>query len=52
MVNPDKLALLEHWADQGALDEHARFHSTRPPFKPDLRAGNTEREDYTYNRTR
>jgi hypothetical protein len=23
-----------------------------PPFKPELRAVNTEREDYAYNRTR
>jgi hypothetical protein len=46
VVNPDKLALLERWTDQAALDAHARLHSTRPPFKLDLRAGNTEREDY------
>jgi quinol monooxygenase YgiN len=52
VVNPDKLALLERWADQAALDAHARLHSTLPPFKPELRGGGSEREDYTYNRTR
>ena len=51
VVNPDKLALLERWKDQAALDAHARLHSTRPPVKPELRAGPTEREDYAYNRT-
>ena len=52
VVNPDKLALIERWTDQAALDAHARLQSTRPPLKPELRAGPTEREDYTYNRTR
>ena len=52
VVNPDKLAILERWTDQGALDAHARLQSTRPPLRPELRAGDTEREDYTYNRTR
>ena len=52
VVNPDKLALLERWTDQAALDAHARLYSTFPPFKPELRAGPTEREDYAYNLTR
>ena len=52
VVNPDKLALLERWADQAALDVHARLNSTRPPLRPELRVGNGEREDYQYNRTR
>ena len=52
VVNPDKLALIERWKDQGALDAHARLHSKLPPFKPELRGGATEREDYVYNRTR
>jgi len=52
VVNPDKLALVERWTDQEALDAHAKLHSTLPPFKPELRAGKTEREDYVYNRTR
>ncbi len=51
VVNPDKLALLERWVDQGALDVHARVNSTRPPLLPELRAGSPEREDYEYNRT-
>ena len=51
-VNPDRLALLERWADQAALDAHARVNQTRPPLRPELRAGSGEREDYEYNRTR
>ena len=52
VANPDRLALLERWADQAALDVHARLNSTRPPLRPDLRAGAGEREDYQYGRTR
>jgi quinol monooxygenase YgiN len=52
VVNPDKLAILERWTDQAALDAHARLQSARAPLKAELRAGNTEREDYAYNRTR
>jgi quinol monooxygenase YgiN len=52
IVNPDKLALLERWADQAALDAHARLNSTRPALRPELRVGTGEREDYQYNRTR
>jgi quinol monooxygenase YgiN len=51
-LNPDKLALLERWSDQAALDVHAKLNSTRPALRPELRAGNGEREDYAYNRTR
>jgi hypothetical protein len=49
VVNPDKLAILERWTDQKALDAHARL--APPPFRPELRTGNTERGDYRYNRT-
>jgi quinol monooxygenase YgiN len=52
VVNPDKLALLERWTDQAALDAHAKLNSTRPSLRPELRLGQTEREDYAYNRTR
>jgi quinol monooxygenase YgiN len=52
VVNPDKLALLERWTDKAALDTHAKLNSTRPPLRPELRLGQTEREDYEYNRTR
>ncbi|MGH7031949.1 MAG: putative quinol monooxygenase [Stellaceae bacterium] len=52
VVNPDKLALLERWSDQAALDVHAKVNTTRPPLPSGLRAGNGEREDYQYNRTR
>ena len=51
VANPDRLALLEKWVDQAALDVHAKLNSTRPPLKPELRQG-SEREDYAYNRTR
>lgn len=52
VINPDKLAILERWADAGSLDEHARVQNARSPVRPDLRVGGTEREDYLYNRTR
>jgi len=52
VVNPDKLALLERWTDQMALDTHAKLNSTRPALHPELRVGSGEREDYQYNRTR
>jgi len=52
IVNPDKLAILERWRDQAALDAHAKLSSTRPSLLPELRAGRGEREDYHYNRTR
>ena len=52
VVDPDRLTLLERWADQAALDVHAQLNRTRPPLAPELRMGRGEREDYTYNRTR
>jgi quinol monooxygenase YgiN len=52
VADPDRLTLLERWADQAALDAHAKLNSTRPPLRPELRAGAGEREDYQYNRTR
>ena len=52
VVNPDRLALLERWSDQAALDTHARLNATRPALRPELRVGTGEREDYQYNRTR
>jgi quinol monooxygenase YgiN len=52
VANPDKLALLERWSDQAALDVHAKLQATRPPLRPELRVGAGEREDYQYNRTR
>jgi quinol monooxygenase YgiN len=50
VLNPDKLALLELWTDQAALDVHAKLNATRPPMPSGLRAG-SEREDYAYSRT-
>jgi quinol monooxygenase YgiN len=52
VLNPDKLALLELWKDQAALDAHAKVNATRPPLPEGLRFGTGEREDYQYNRTR
>lgn len=52
VLNPDKLALLELWSDQAALDQHAKVNATRPPMPEGLRLGGGEREDYAYNRTR
>jgi len=54
-VDPDRLVLLERWADQKALDVHAELNRTRPPLPgaAELRADAAgEREDYEYNRTR
>jgi quinol monooxygenase YgiN len=50
-LNPDKLALLELWTDQAALDTHAKLNATRPPMASHLRAGST-REDYEHRVTR
>ena len=52
VLDPDRLTLLERWSDQAALDAHARLNATRPPLRPELRAGSGEREDYEYKRTR
>jgi len=52
IADPDKLALLELWKDQAALDAHARLQAQRPSLPEGLRLGAGEREDYTYNRTR
>ena len=51
-LNPDKLALLELWTDQAALDVHAKVNATRAPLPPGLRADGGSREDYVYNRVR
>jgi quinol monooxygenase YgiN len=50
--HPDRMVLMERWTDQAALDVHAGVNSARPPMPPHLRSGQSEREDYTYNRTR
>ena len=52
VLNPDKLALLELWQDQAALDAHAKVNETRAPMPAALRSGGGEREDYEYNRVR
>jgi quinol monooxygenase YgiN len=52
VLNPDKLALLELWKDQAALDVHAKVNSTRAPLPAGLRAEGGSREDYEYNKVR
>ena len=52
VLDPDKLVLMEHWADQAALDTHSKLNATRPALPEHLRAGRGQREDYEYNRTR
>lgn len=52
VLNPDKLALLELWKDQAALDVHAKVNTTRAPFPAGLRADGGSREDYEYNKVR
>ena len=52
VLDPDRLALLERWSDQAALDVHAKLNATRESLPARLRAGPGEREDYQYNRTR
>jgi quinol monooxygenase YgiN len=52
VLNPDKLALLELWQDQAALDLHAKVNATRAPMPEGLRSGAGVREDYEYSRTR
>ena len=51
-LNPDKLVLLELWADQAALDVHAKVNQTRAPLPAGLRADGGSREDYKYNKVR
>ena len=52
VLNPDKLALLELWKDQAALDAHAEVNATRAPLPDGLRGSAGSREDYQYNKTR
>jgi quinol monooxygenase YgiN len=52
VTEPDKLVLLELWADQAALDVHAKVNATRAPLPAGLRKAGGSREDYGYNRVR
>jgi quinol monooxygenase YgiN len=51
-LDPDKLVLLERWADAAALAAHAEVNKTRAPLPAGLSAGRAEREDYEYSRVR
>lgn len=48
VLNPDKLALLELWTDQAALDVHAGVNTTRAPLPAGLRGSGGSREDYDF----
>ena len=50
--DPDRLVVLERWRDQASLDAHLELNKTRPKAPAHLMAGVSQREDYTYNRTR
>jgi quinol monooxygenase YgiN len=52
VLNPDKLALLELWKDQAALDVHAKVNETRAPLPAGLRGEGGSREDSEYNKVR
>jgi quinol monooxygenase YgiN len=52
VLDPDKLVLLERWADEAALEAHAKVHAKREPIPDGLRSGTSQREYYQYNRTR
>ncbi len=51
VVDADKLVLLEHWADEAALEAHRQVNATRSPLPSGLRTGPVEREDYQYSQT-
>src|SRR5258708_17085727 len=51
-LNPDRLALLERWSDQAALDAHAKLNATRPALRPRRRPGGAEHKGYRYKRPR
>jgi quinol monooxygenase YgiN len=47
-LDPDKLVLLELWADAAALEAHRQMNATRAPLPADLRGAPGSREDYEY----
>lgn len=49
---PDHFVLLEKWQDAASLEAHAERLKTREPLDRSLIAGTSQREDYSYNRTR
>lgn len=48
VLDPDRLTLLELWADDAALAEHAKMNATRAPLPRDLFGGPGQREDYVH----
>ena len=50
-VDPDRLVLLELWADQAALDAHAKMNATRAPLPAGLRGAPGGRGDYHCSKT-
>ncbi len=50
--NPDQVVVMERWVDQAALNVHAALNRSNPSNVRRFCAGNGQREDYQYNRTR
>ena len=51
-LEPDKLVVLELWADQAALDAHADRNAKNPPSIPQGLRKSGSREDYEFSPTR
>lgn len=51
-LDPDKLIVLELWADQAALDAHAERNAANPPSIPPGVRKSGSREDYEFHRAR
>ncbi|MEO5840909.1 MAG: antibiotic biosynthesis monooxygenase family protein [Acidimicrobiales bacterium] len=47
---PDKMIVLELWADQAALDAHAERNAANPPSVPAGLRASGSREDYEFDR--
>jgi|HubBroStandDraft_1064217.scaffolds.fasta_scaffold184716_2 quinol monooxygenase YgiN len=50
-VDPDRLVLLELWADEAALEAHRQVNATRAPLPAGLRGAPGGREDYVFSKT-
>ena len=51
-LDPDKLIVLELWADQAALDAHAQRNAAHPPSIPPGLRKSGAREDYEFRLAR
>jgi quinol monooxygenase YgiN len=50
-VDPNRLVLLELWADEAALEAHRQVNATRAPLPAGLRGAPGGREDYVFSKT-